>query len=305
MKKTPLCSILLAVVLTIFIAGCTQQQPVTPAPTATPALTTAATTVPTATQTTSPAGQATLIVAIRDAPKTTGIGTITHLWLDISEVSVHRVAANETVIDTDDEISAEESADTGTAGWTVVVSQATRVDLMELIGVSADIGQAMADPGRYTQIRLKIDSGTITVDNTTYNLTVPGGVLKLNRGFVLEPGKTLRLTLDFNVEKSVIRTGSGKYSLKPVIAVLSETVSGISEEEQEQEQEQAQEQEREQACVQSGGNVTTRLCCGSADDFPNLCLIGPCGCAPASSHQIRVCDCGSGKCFNGTACAAV
>ena len=298
MKKTPLCIILLAVILTLFIAGCTQQQPGTPTPTATPALTTAATPSPTATV---QSGQSTLIVAIRDAPKTTGIGTITHLWLNISEVSVHRVTTNETVIDTDDEISAEESADTGTAGWTVVVSQATRVDLMELIGVSADIGQAMADPGRYTQIRLKIDSGTITVDNTTYNLTVPGGVLKLNRGFVLEPGKTLRLTLDFNVEKSVIRTGSGKYSLKPVIAVLSETVSGASEQEQEQEQ----GEEMEQACIQSGGNVTTRLCCGSADDFPNLCLIGACGCAPASSHQVKVCDCGSGKCFNGTACAAV
>lgn len=292
--------ILLAAVLTIFIAGCTQQQPVTPTPTATPSLTTAATTSPAATQTTTPAGQATLIVAIRDAPKTTGIGTITHLWLDISEVSVHRAAANETVIDTSDETAAEESADTGTAGWTVVVSQPTRVDLMELIGVSADIGQAMADPGRYTQIRLKIDSGTITVDNTTYNLTVPGGVLRLNRGFELEPGETLRLTLDFNVEKSVIRTGSGRYSLKPVIAVLSETVAGGSVQEREQEM----EQEREQACVQSGGNVTTRLCCGSADDFPNLCLIGACGCAPAGSHQVRVCDCGSGKCFNGTACTA-
>jgi len=30
------------------------------------------------------------------------------------------------------------------------------------------------------------------------------------------------LTLDFNAEKSVVRTGSDRYLLKPVIAVLSE-----------------------------------------------------------------------------------
>ncbi|HJX55942.1 MAG TPA: DUF4382 domain-containing protein, partial [Methanoregula sp.] len=84
-----------------------------------------------------------------------------------------------------------------------------------------DIGQKTIDAGRYTQIRLKIDSGTITVNNTDYNLTVPSGVLRLNRGFVLEPDKTLKLTLDFNVEKSIIRTGTNEYKLKPVIAVIS------------------------------------------------------------------------------------
>jgi hypothetical protein len=31
----------------------------------------------------------------------------------------------------------------------------------------------------------------------------------------------LELTLDFNVEKSVIRTGADQYRLKPVIAVIS------------------------------------------------------------------------------------
>jgi len=58
----------------------------------------------------------------------------------------------------------------------------------------------------------------------------------------------------------------------------------------------------EQACNNAGGKVTTSLCCGSANDFPNLCLIGACGCAPANSHEIRTCDCGAGKCFNGKDC---
>jgi hypothetical protein len=74
---------------------------------------------------------------------------------------------------------------------------------------------------------------------------------------------------------------------KPTVTI---TTSGVSE--------------KEQACKNAGGNVTTMSCCNSTSDFPNLCLIGACGCAPGSSHQIKVCDCGTAKCFNGTACVA-
>lgn len=56
------------------------------------------------------------------------------------------------------------------------------------------------------------------------------------------------------------------------------------------------------ACIVSGGTVTTTLCCGSVDSFPNTCTIGSCGCSPAASHQVKSCSCGEGKCFNGTTC---
>jgi hypothetical protein len=239
---------------------------------------------------TAPAGQSTLIIAVKDAPKTTDIGTITYLGLNISEVSVHRASANQTGTETDEEMTATESDDSSTAGWTVVVTQPQTVDLMRLTNVSEVIGQKTMEAGMYTQIRLKIDSGTVTVDGTDHHLAVPSGVLKLNRGFVLKPNETLKLTLDFNVEKSIIITGSDQYKLKPVIAVISETISRMSE--------------QEQVCIRSGGNVTTMLCCNSVRDFPNLCLVGACGCAAGDSHQIKVCDCGTDKCFNGTACIA-
>ncbi len=171
---------------------------------------------------TAPVGESTLIIAVKDAPKITNFGTITHLWLNISEVSVHQAADDQTVIEDEEEESATESDDTGTAGWTIVVDELQTVDLMQYINVSKIIGQKTMSPGKYTQIRLKIDSGTITVDDTEYTLNVPSGVLKLNRGFVLEENETLKLTLDFNVERSVIRTGAGQYMLKPVIAVISE-----------------------------------------------------------------------------------
>jgi len=59
---------------------------------------------------------------------------------------------------------------------------------------------------------------------------------------------------------------------------------------------------KEQGCLNSGGNVSEKMCCKSSGDFPNTCLIGACGCAPKDSHEIKICDCGAGKCFNGTEC---
>jgi hypothetical protein len=167
-------------------------------------------------------GQATLIIAVKDAPKIKDGGTITRLVLNFSEVSVQKAAPNQTISQSDEEESATESGETDTAGWIMVMNEPRTVDLMQFVNVSKVIGEKTLDAGTYTQIRMKIDSGTITVDGTDYPLTVPSGVLKLNRGFVLVPNETRMLTLDFNAEKSVVRTGSDKYLLKPVIAVLSE-----------------------------------------------------------------------------------
>ena len=167
------------------------------------------------------AGQSTLIIAVKDAPKTSDTDPITHLWLNISEVSIHRASANQSIIDSDEEMTAAESDEKDGAGWTTIVNQTQVVDLLQLTNVSQVLGQKTVDAGKYNQIWLKIDSGTITTKNTEKDLDVPSGVFRLNRGFVLEPDETLKLTLDFNVEKSVVRTGSDQYRLKPVISVIS------------------------------------------------------------------------------------
>jgi len=62
---------------------------------------------------------------------------------------------------------------------------------------------------------------------------------------------------------------------------------------------------KEQACLSSGGTVATPLCCKATGDFPNTCLIGACGCSPEYSHQVKVCDCGMDKCFNGIFCKKI
>ncbi len=60
--------------------------------------------------------------------------------------------------------------------------------------------------------------------------------------------------------------------------------------------------DREQACLDSGGTVTAASCCESAEDFPDNCAIGACGCAPEYSHEVKFCSCGKGECFNGKKC---
>jgi len=62
--------------------------------------------------------------------------------------------------------------------------------------------------------------------------------------------------------------------------------------------------ETEKACLNSGGQMSTSLCCKSTNDFPNLCLIGACGCSLENSHQVKICDCGSNKCFDGEKCVS-
>jgi hypothetical protein len=53
-------------------------------------------------------------------------------------------------------------------------------------------------------------------------------------------------------------------------------------------------------CSTTGGTVTASLCCLSASDFPDTCLIGSCSCGPSSTHSVSTCTCPTGGCFDQT-----
>ncbi len=57
----------------------------------------------------------------------------------------------------------------------------------------------------------------------------------------------------------------------------------------------------EEKCLDSGGEVSSGLCCKEANDFPNTCSIGACGCSEDNSELKLVCDCEDG-CFDGEKC---
>ena len=51
-------------------------------------------------------------------------------------------------------------------------------------------------------------------------------------------------------------------------------------------------------CTSTGGQINSTLCCTSAGDFPDSCLVGACGCAPTNSHTVATCTCPTGSCFS-------
>lgn len=60
----------------------------------------------------------------------------------------------------------------------------------------------------------------------------------------------------------------------------------------------------EENCIESGGRVLTKFCCGAIGDFPDMSIIGVCECSQPNSHEIKICDCGLDGYFNGIICVA-
>jgi hypothetical protein len=119
-------------------------------------------------------------------------------------------------------------------------------DLKQLQSQTAEdiLGVATLEAGHYTEIRLTVASAmlyfgqTPTIAGPCYptmplmtvpaakapaDITIPSGVIKLNRPFDLAGGTTVSMVLDFDGDKSIHQTGNGKYQMTPVIAVVSVT----------------------------------------------------------------------------------
>jgi len=117
---------------------------------------------------------------------------------------------------------------------TIDIEPDSTVNLLDWTnGKTMILGQDEVPAGHYTQVRLKIEAAEIVVDNQTFPLDVPSGAqtgLKLGLHFTISPGSTYELVLDFDVNKSIVTTGSKKnpkgYKLKPHIRVISKAVTG-------------------------------------------------------------------------------
>lgn len=210
-----------------------------------------------------------LVLQITDKPAL----NIEKAEVTISQVQVHKAVAG------DNESSPAE--------WITVVEGPQTYDLVAIKDVKAYLGGAVLSAGRYTQIRLNVDSSLVTIDGEEHDLTIPSKTVKLVNSFLIGEGQTTTLTLDFDAENSV-HEAAGRYIMRPTIRVIQE--GGPSKETE------------EEACLDSGGEVTTGMCCLQTDDFPNLCGVGPCGCSLENSHEVVVCDCGEDMCFNGKGC---
>lgn len=97
-------------------------------------------------------------------------------------------------------------------------------------GVDTLLVTSDLNAGRVEQIRLILGpNNSVVVDGQTHALNTPSAQesgLKLNLKDTFEAGKTYQVWIDFDAGKSIVKTGNGKYNLKPVIRAYSKATDG-------------------------------------------------------------------------------
>src|SRR4030042_536300 len=87
--------------------------------------------------------------------------------------------------------------------------------------------------GHLSQVRLILgENNTIMADSILSDLKTPSAQqsgLKFNVNEDILPGISYTYIIDFEAAKSIVKTGKGKYLLKPVIRVFSQAISGSIE----------------------------------------------------------------------------
>ena len=160
----------------------------------------------------------TMKVSMTDAPSC----GYDHVFVTVNKVRVHQSA------DAAD-------AEGGAGGWVdVPLARPQRVDLLTLTnGVLFPLGETVLPAGKYQQMRLVLADNTAAfplansvqpTGGAEVPLDTPSGQqsgLKLNMNVDVPADKVVDVVLDFDACKSVVKRGNtGKYNLKPVIAVI-------------------------------------------------------------------------------------
>ena len=124
---------------------------------------------------------------------------------------------------------------TADEGWQTISEPMRSYNLLELTnGVFEMIADTELEVGTYPQIRLVVsrDQNNVVIDGETHGLFVPSGVqtgVKLNVNAEIREGIVYTLLLDFDVLRSVVKTGQAPvpgYILKPVIRATNEAITG-------------------------------------------------------------------------------
>jgi hypothetical protein len=147
-------------------------------------------------------------VWLTDAP-----GNYEKLNINIQDVQVHR-----------------EATDDGTGWISLNVAKGTYNLLKLTNGLDTLLGDVELPAGRISQIRLILgNNNTVVVDGKEHALNTPSAQqsgLKLQIQQTLTEGVGYKILLDFDVARSVVQTGNGKFNLKPVIRTIVEATSG-------------------------------------------------------------------------------
>lgn len=147
----------------------------------------------------------TLSVEITDAKPVLPTG-VAQVFVTIDEVSVH-----------------------SSGGQWVSLSMAQTPFTMDLLQFTSGrttqlVPPATLAPGKYTQLRLGVQSAMIVTDTgQQLPVTIASGDLKTDKNFNFDVtgGGAVTLTVDFDLSQSLVVTGSGSYKLKPVLHLVN------------------------------------------------------------------------------------
>ena len=97
-------------------------------------------------------------------------------------------------------------------------------DLIQLKndGISELLLEKDLEPGKYTQLRLFVEK--IIVEPNSINVEISNVYqtgIKLIHPFEINGDDNTVLTIDFDAEESIIKTGNGSYKLEPVIKIIT------------------------------------------------------------------------------------
>ena len=150
-------------------------------------------------------------------------------------------------------IHQSDTADDNTPGWTdITLNPARTINLLDLNDPTQPnfalltLGQTPLAAGHYTQLRLVLESNNgnnptanwIVLEgqdpnnpNNRIPLNTPSAIqsgIKLIHQFTVDSGQRVDLLLDFDACHSIVKTGNGKYILKPVIKIIPTVLNGIN-----------------------------------------------------------------------------
>jgi hypothetical protein len=169
----------------------------------------------------------TLNLAMTDAP----VCGYDHVYVTVNKIRVHQSAAAD---------------GTELLGWRELSIPTQRIDLLSLTnGVLQELGSMPLPVGNYQQLRLVLADNpanpntanplanalVLSGSNIEIPLTTPSAQqsgFKLQARFDVQSGQVADMVLDFDACGSIVKAGaSGRYNLKPVVAVIPRLTTAI------------------------------------------------------------------------------